>query len=194
MIKILFPLFTFIFLTLANTWACFNSDPSSNLDNKAVVVGGTGGSIYYVDMPGWSYLQKLPVFKADVAMNASFPFTLKLAFSGFINDDGTPDNDIKRMILFYFSFDGWTVLRDIKNPSFDVTGDVPKAIFGHHCIPNSLGYPDGSTIMIAVYLATDNNASFDLAEFLNNKTSLSAANECGALTIGLVVKNNKIAY
>ena len=186
----------FFALALSLALACFNSDPGSILKNDPIVIPGGGGSFITIVSPGWGQWDGPAVsFSADVTMSAAFPYTLNFAFSGFVNEDGTADTDIKRIILFYYAPHGeWTILRDIKNPSFTVVTDTSKALFGRHCIPSALGYSKGSAIPVVPYFASENNESFDLEAFLAAKHSLGAASAVNALTIALVVSDNRIAH
>lgn len=195
--KIFFAALAFLTLGITFVWACFNSDPSSILNNNSIpITGGNGACLIQIHIPGWTMLDEiLDAIDADAVFAASFPFTLNLTFSGFVNDDGSHDTEIKRLILFYYSLNGeWTVLQDIKNPSFSVVSDSAMALWGRHCIPNSLGYSTGKPILIVPYFATDKNESFDLAAFLADKKSLASAKNAGAPRIALVVQDNQIAY
>lgn len=195
--KIFFAALAFVTLAFTSLWACFNDDPSSNLNNDPVTITGGGGEIIYIVVPGWGKIHKLENtdFNADVTIKASFPYTLNVSFSGFINDDGSSDTVIKRLILFYYSKNGeWTVLQDIKNPSFNAVNDVAAALFGRHCIPSALGYTQNEVIPVVLYFATASNESFDLQSFLTRKKLLSAAESVQAPRIALVVQNNRIAH
>ena len=194
--KILFTVLAFITLTFASLLACFNNDPSSNLNNDSRRITDNDGGIIGVVVPGWG---KIPgwesEFDADVTIGASFPYTLNVSFSGFVGDDGSSDTAVKRLILFYYSTSGeWTVLKDIKNPSFTVVSDASAALFGRHCIPSAMGYAKGKVIPIVLYFASENNESFNLQTFLANKKQLSAAATVKAPRIALVVQNNRIAH
>ncbi|MBE6367911.1 MAG: hypothetical protein E7052_08415 [Lentisphaerae bacterium] len=195
--KIFYSIFTFFVLSLGSVFACFNSDPSSNLINNSIPIVGNNGSILVIKFSGWSLIDDIMdmLEEADVFLGVSFPYTLNIAFSGFINDDGTPDVEVNRLILFYYSKNGeWTILRDVKNPSFTVVNDSAMALWGHHSIPSSLGYKKGNMILIVPYFATKQNESFDLSAFLANKKSILAAKNVNAPRIGLIVQDNRVAH
>lgn len=182
--------FTFCFGLL---FACFNDDPSSHLGNFRTFIEGAGT----VTAPGYSIWEGESVsgFRPDLTLLASFPFTLNIAFPGFVNNDGTPDTQIVRAILFYYSQkDGWIALKDIRNPVFQIVSDLPLPVFGRHCIPSNLGYARMKPIPVVIYFETKNNASFDLAQFLARRKSLDAANELKAPIIALIANNNRIAH
>lgn len=195
--RIFFAALAFVTLAFTSLWACFNDDPGSNLNNNSVTITDGDGGILNIVIPGWGEIHDWEDtdFNADVTIGASFPYTLNLSFSGFVNDDGSSDTAIKRLVLFYYSKNGeWTVLQDIKNPSFNAVTDVAAALFGRHCIPSALGYTQNEVIPVVPYFATASNESFDLQSFLTRKKLLSAAESVQAPRIALVVQNNRIAH
>ena len=198
--KIFFLILAFLTLAMTSAWACFNSDPSSILNNTPVVIAGTDGSMIEIEMPGWDFEFeiKFPTLQIAASAMISFPYTLNMAFSGFINDDGSEDRNIKRLILFYYSTNNeWTVLRDIKNPSFSVVNDSRKAIFGRHCIPGTLGFSgQNNAILLVLYFETDNHESFDLANFLANKKLLEAPTivDVPVIALGVGPQVNRVAH
>ena len=197
--KLILSLLCFFSLCLGGLFGCFNDDPSSFLRNGTTHIPNAGD----ISTPEWSIVERdlkellLPDgFKTDLVIKASFPFTINIAFSGFINQDGTPDTDVVRMILFYYAEQGigWTILRDIRDPEFSVVSDTPLPLFGYHCIPSSMGYRRNRIIPIVIYFETKNNRSFDLERFLAYSKDISAANKTVAPAIGLLVNDNRIAH
>ena len=197
--KLILSLLCFFSLSLGVLFGCFNDDPSSFLRNETTHIPNAGD----ISTPEWSIVEEERYeflqpegFKVDLLITASFPFTINIAFSGFINQDGTPDTDVVRMILFYYAGQGvgWTVLRDIRDPKFSVVSDTPLPLFGYHCIPSSMGYRRGKVIPIVIYFETKNNRSFDLERFLAHSKDISAANNTVAPAIGLLVNDNRIAH
>ncbi len=201
-----------LFAAALAVYACFDSDPDSLLGNSTTTItGGNGSSIDvgYVELPGFNsgeWLEKFPDVneqnklrhvKPVSAIETAFPFTLNLAFSGFLDEQGRQvDEAIGRMTLFYYSKSGgWMILRDIVSPQYEVVSDAEKtrALFGRQTIPSPLGYADGDYIPVVFYFetASGNYASFDLDEMMSRREFLGAVNFApGANVLAIVVRDN----
>ncbi len=210
----LISLLAVILLGAAAVFACFDSDPNSLLGNDSTTVTGGGGSavdISYTkdswDSQGWlaqflgwkDFVEKLTVIKPEAVIRASFPFTLNLSFSGFINDDGTQDTGkITRLALYYYSKSGeWMVLQDIQNPQYSIVSDAEstRALFGRHTVASPLGYAEGEYIPVVFYFKTMTHESFNLTDFLTYRKYLGAPNFAeGANVLALMVKDNRNPY
>ena len=173
-----------LFIAISSVFACFVEDPTSSTSNpSASIVGGNGSSSdvtipgenhpgTVVENPGWQVDPDDPRddYSYALTVDAAFPLTLNVSFSGFLDEAGEQvDEPITRMCLLYFSTAGrWTILTDIKNPSFTVVGDAEnkRALFGRHTIPSSLGYSSGEGMPVLLYFRTQNYENFNLEEVL----------------------------
>ena len=213
-------LFTFalaaLFAAALAVYACFDTDPDSLLGNDTVTIFGSHGSsldIGFVVIPGFnpddwvgqippvSEQNKLIHVKPVSAIETAFPFTLNIAFSGFLDEQGRQvDEEIGRLTLYYYSKSGeWMVLRDIVNPEYEIVSDAEKtrALFGRHTIPSPMGYAAGEYIPIVFYFETVSGSysSFDLDEMMSRRKYLGAPNfATGANVIAVVVRDNTKPY
>lgn len=184
-------------------FACFNQDPNSILTNYAQYVPTGGGAIlgiyrpYWIDTIPWLDLQKGKELEPVAVIPASFPLTLNLTFTGFVDDSGTPDTDIVQISLYYYDKSaGWTSLVNITNPRHTVISDKPRAILGRHTVKTPLGYKKDEYIPLVFYAKSRNGVeSFNLETFLELKSLRSAPNAVeGANVIALLITDNYVAY
>ena len=182
----------------AVVFACFDDDPFSNLNNVATTVVGGHGSATDVEFPGDQYLHPLPPAEslnsyANV-VETSFPLTLEVAFSGFVDEQGEQVTEpITRMCVLYYSTAGqWTILHDIRNPKYTVIypADERRALFGRYTIQSSLGFSPGQYISVMLYFATANYENFDLDTVLAS----SAKTPIPSTAIALVPTGNIKPY
>lgn len=182
----------------AVVFACFDDDPFSNLNNVATTVVGGHGSATDVEFPGDQYLHPLPPAEslnsyANV-VETSFPLTLEVAFSGFVDEQGEQVTEpVTRMCVLYYSTAGkWTILHDIRNPKYTVIypADERRALFGRYTIPSSLGFSPGQYISVMLYFATENYENFDLDTVLAS----SAKTPIPSTAIALVPTGNIKPY
>lgn len=204
--KFLIILFSLI-LVRFNSLACFNSEPT-HIRFVFTLFGNHGSAVNYENQQpnaipeGWLDRQESPtvdteltVIKPRAVIAASFPFTLNLAFSGFINDDGSEDIVIKKMCLLYYDKTvGWVIIKEFNNPQFQVASNDISALFGKQVIPGSLGYSPGEYIPVVMYFQTERNSSFNLSKFLSYRKYRGAPNLVAADVIALYVVNNQIAH
>ena len=213
----MFRKFCIIILTVLIScalWAGFLLDPDSLLGNDTVTITGSGGStvdVGFSPSPGFSgnnfvsglpnvdETNKLTTIKPVTAIQSAFPFTPRVAFSGFLHEDGQPVLEkISRLTLFYYDRSGgWMILRDIVDPEYEVIsadGDGKlRALFGNDAVPSPLGYDAGDYIPLLFYFESEsgNYASFDLETFLSLRQYRGAPNYApGANVLALVVKKN----
>lgn len=180
-------------LAAFNVFACFNSDPSSMLQNTAQTVSIGGGGQVDIFALKWSE----PYDDAAVVIDAAFPLTLNISFTGFVADDGTADTDIVQLVIFYFDKTaGWQVLKKINDPRYTVVSDSARALFGRHTITGPLGYEKGEYIPVVFYFKSSSGAeAFDLEAFLANRSRRDAPSSVeGAVVLGLKVSGNRIAH
>ncbi len=199
-----------------SVFACFDKDPDSALGNDVTTVTGGNGSI--IDIPH----SRLPDFDSDDwldqfippaeaekftkivpagVIQTAFPFTLNLAFSGFIDESGEQvTSKITRLTLYYYSKSGsWMVLEDIRNPQYEIVSEAEKsrALFGRHTIPSPMGYSAGEYIPVVMYFETSGGQyrSFDLNAFLAYRKYLGAPNFApGANVLAILVIDNSKPY
>ena len=173
-----------LFVAIGSVFACFVEDPTSSTSNPSVTITGGSGSSSDVTIPGGNHSGTVVVnpgwqidpgdprdeYSYALTVDTAFPLTLNVSFSGFLDDsDEQVEEPITRMCLLYFSTAGrWTILTDIRNPSFTVVGDAEnkRALFGRHTIPSSLGYSVGEGMPVLLYFRTQNYENFNLEEVL----------------------------
>ena len=198
--------FLTLLLTLCVTvtlLACFNSDPNSLLQNEAqTIVTGGGGVInifnsIWGDSRFWLELQKGKELEPAAVINASFPLTLNVAFSGFVKEDGSADTDIDLLTIYYFDKTaGWIALKSIANPRYTVVCDDARPLWGRHIFTGPLGYKTGEYIPVVVYFRSRSGTeSFELEKFLSKWYMRGAPNYVeGASVLALRISGNAIAY
>ncbi len=182
-----------LLLCAATVWACFNEDPASDLSKPEVTISGGDGSssditveggtmerdpsgLFPPSVPEYPDLPDLPPNEQSRGYAAmvitSFPLTLNVAFSGFLESNGTPcTGKITRLCLLYYSTAGrWTILRDIRNPQYEVVGsaDRKRALFGKYTIPSAMGYAPGDVMPVLLYFEGHNHSSFHLPGLLRS--------------------------
>ena len=201
----------------AVVFACFDSDPDSLLGNDtSTITGGNGSTVDIThgrlpgfDVGGWldqweeyqNEQEKLTKIKPAAAVLTAFPFTLNLAFSGFIDEVGQQvTEEIGRLTLYYYSKSGeWMVLKDIEKPAYEIVSEAGKsrALFGRHTIPTPMGYSAGEYIPVVFYFQTKSGrySSFPLGQFLNRRRYLGAPNFAeGANVLAVIVRDNTKPY
>ena len=200
----------------AVVFACFDSDPDSLLgNNTSTITGGNGSTvdITYNRLPGfdpddWISVippvdeqNKLTHIVPAAVIQTAFPFTLNIAFSGFIDERGQQVTDeIGRLTLYYYSVSGeWMVLKDIENPAYEIVSEAGKsrALFGRHTIPSPMGYSAGQYIPVVFVFQTKSGRyiSFDLNAFLSRRKYLGAPNyAAGANVLAVLVRDNTKPY
>lgn len=203
-------------LSASICFACFDDDPDSGLWDVPVVIEGEDGSTTDIDYVGNVTVFEDPSSDPDpdplpfpfpfpfpdveetgnsyaTIIQASFPITLQLSFSGFLSSSGTQVSEpITRMCILYFSRDKrWIIYKEIRNPQFEVissNAEELRALFGKHTIPHSLGYSEGEALPILIYFESENHSSFNLNMVLGSKNPKPIDKQ----VIAIVVKNNKI--
>lgn len=206
-----------LFCAAVAVYACFDSDPDSLLDNDTTTITGGNGSTVGIAtpiLPGWNpdewldkweeyqnEQEKLTKIKPSAATQTAFPFTLNLAFSGFIDEVGQQvTEEISRLTLYYYSKSGeWMVLKDIENPAYEIVSEAGKsrALFGRHTIPSPMGYTAGEYIPVVFYFRTKSGrySSFNLGQFMNYRRYLGAPNFAeGANVFAVIVRDNTKPY
>ncbi|MBS1452222.1 MAG: hypothetical protein HP002_02440 [Lentisphaeria bacterium] len=197
--------------------ACFDSDPDSLLGNDTTTITGENGSSFdvaYPIIPGfnpdewldqWEEYQneqeKLTKIVPVAAIQTAFPFTLNIAFSGFLDEQGQQVTEkIGRLTLYYYSKSGeWMVLKTIENPEYEIvsTAGKSRALFGRHTIPSPMGYSSGQYIPIVFHFQTKSGrySSFNLNEFWGRRQHLGAPNFAqGANVLAIIVRDNTKPY
>ena len=214
--RIFFAALTALLCAGAAVFACFDSDPDSLLGNGTTTITGGGGSsldIEYAIRPGFDpddWIHQLPPVddpnkltrvQPVSAIKTAFPFTLNLAFSGFIDEQGRQVTEkIGRLTLFYYSKSGeWMILKTIQNPEYEVVSSAGKsrALFGRYTIPSPMGYSAGDFIPVVFYFETASGRyrSFDLNEMMQRRQYLGAPNfAAGASVLAIVVNDNTKPY
>lgn len=175
--------------------ACFLPDIDSILDRDPIIIIGPTGEVIKIDPPGEIVTPDIPIPDVDAQyFEASFPYSLSIAFSGFTTDTGEVDQSIDLIEAYYFDKKGgWTLLRRVANPRFKVVSDSPIYVLGRHSVPSSMGYSEGEILPIVVYFRSSSGAeSFDRARFLDNRKSLIT--QSGCTVIGFVVMGNRVAF
>ena len=198
-------IFAAAFFAAATCLACFDEDPGSNTGNPSTTISGASGSTTDTTIGGssWGSIPiEHPSWPADpnenneyaLAVECSFPMTLNVSFSGFLDDGGEQVTEpITRMCLLYFSTAGkWIILKDIRNPQFTVVTDADgqRALFGKHTLTSSLGYTAGQTLPILLYFRTENYENFSLDDVLASSTPKPLNNT----VIAIIPKNNATPF
>lgn len=170
---------------------CFDDDPFAGAETGGTSVTGAGGTITGIYYPGVAGVN--PYGFAAVSQ-VSFPVTLSINFSGFVDGQGQAVTEpITRMSLLYFSTAGrWVVLRDIRNPQFDVicAPDETRTLFGQRTITSAMGYRASEIMPVLVYFSTANYQNFDLASVLASTNRAVLPSQ----TIGLMPTGNTKPY
>ena len=205
LLKMILATLVAVIVATATCFACFDSDPGSNTDNPTNTIpgdngsdvdvtigGGSAWSEIEVDHPGWGDIQD--EFEYAMKVECSFPVTLNLSFSGFLNSSGQPVKaPVTRMCLLYFSTAGkWIILKDIQNPKFAVVTDAEgqRALFGKHTLTSPLGYTAGQTLPIMLYFRSANYENFSLDEVLAS----SSPRPINHSVIAIIPKNNATPF
>lgn len=204
--KMMSIIFAAVFFAAATCLACFDEDPGSNTGNPATTIPGEHGSSTDTTIGGNSWGSTIithPSWPEDdpnenneyaLAVECSFPVTLNVSFSGFLDDGGEQVTEpITRMCLLYFSTAGkWIILKDIRNPQFTVVTDADgqRALFGKHTLTSSLGYTAGQTLPILLYFRTENYENFSLDDVLASSTPKPLNNT----VIAIIPKNNATPF
>lgn len=153
-----------LFAAALAVFACFDDDPNSKLKNFNASITGGDGSSTDVELPGQEQANP-DGYAAVVAV--SYPVTLNISFSGFL-DGGYPDpHPITRMCLLVYSGGRWIILHDVKNPQYEVVteADELRALFGRYTIPHPMGT---ISLFVLFYFENSNGKkSFDLEQVLN---------------------------
>lgn len=202
--KINWKKITFIFcgflLSATICLACFDDDPDSGLWDAPEVIEGEDGSTIDVNIGGgnithfegtgpWEDVEGTENSYATT-IEASFPLSLQLSFSGFLNYWGSHVSEpITRMCILYFSKDKrWIIYKEIRNPKFKVIyeDDELRALFGKYAISHPLGYSEGEPLPILIYFESEHYKSFTLDSVLDSKNPKPIDKQ----VIAIIVKNN----
>lgn len=125
----------------------------------------------------------------EIHGNVTTPFTYQMEFHGF---EGYESEKVTRCCFLYLDKTGrWKILRDIKNPKYEVTsntGDM-KAMFGKYSIQSTFGYKSCQILFVLAYFETANRSTHNL-ETLLNTTYTDPSSIPGVIRFGIIENTN----